>query len=174
MKNNIPAIYWMFRNAWTVMHFLVVAAVATVMVSWALADSHAIRIWDTLKSNVLYAQCRASNAIPWPWATDNNRDYCYNIENNKFRSGSGASPASTTRIRVVSNINARTAPRVGADVVKVIDKGSWINADCKVDNGDRVGSGPYGPSTRWNHIEGLGYISDAYVPTNTDSLPTCR
>ena len=186
MKNGIPAIYWTFRSAWTVMHFVLAAAAAAALVAWSLADSHAVRIWETSRTNVLYAQCRVSNAIPWPWATDEGGGSCYSGggngynsndyggSNNNSRQGSGTTPDSTTRIKVSANINVRVAPRVGAKVVKVIDKGSWVKADCKVENGDRVSNGPYGPSTRWDHIAGLGYISDAYVPTNTDGLPRCR
>ncbi|WP_206063138.1 hypothetical protein [Nocardioides sp. HDW12B] len=179
MKNGIPLIYWTFRTAWTLMHFVIVAAAAAALLTWALADNRAVRIWDTSKTNVLDVQQRVSNVIPWPWAMDEGGDN-YSGDGNNYsgggenRGGGGNDSGSTKRIRVSANINVRVAPSVDAKVVKVLDKGSWVKADCKVENGDRVSNGPYGPSRRWDHIVGLGYISDAYVPTNTDGLPRCR
>lgn len=173
MKNNIPVIYWTFRYAWTFMHFVIVAAAAAALLTWALADNHAVRIWETSKTNVLDVQYRVSNVIPWPWAVDDNgggssdSSYSENDESEYTESGE------TLTIRVESDINVRREPTPDSKSIQVIDAGSWVEADCKVEDGALVERGPYGPSSRWDHIQGLGYISDAYVPTVTDGLPSC-
>lgn len=162
MKNNIPVIYWTFRYVWTFMHFIIVAAAATALFIWARADDHALRIWETSKTNVLDVQYRVSNVIPWPWAVDDNGGGSGNVDSGE-----------TLSIQVESNIHVRHKPTPDSKSIQVLDAGSWVEADCKVENGALVEEGPRGPSSRWVHIQGLGYVSDAYVPTLTDGLPSC-
>lgn len=173
MKNNIPVIYWTFRYVWTFMHFIIVAAAATALFIWARADDHALRIWETSKTNVLDVQYRVSNVIPWPWAVDDNgggsSDSSYSDDDESGYTDSGE----TLSIQVETDIHIRRKPTPDSKSLQVLDAGSWVEADCKVEDGALVERGPYGPSSRWDHIQGLGYISDAYVPTNTNGLPSC-
>lgn len=172
MKNNVPVIYWTFRYVWTSMHFIIVAAATAALLTWALTDSHAVRIWETSKANVLDVQYRVSNVIPWPWAVDDggssgSSSYSDDDESGYIESGE------TLSIQVESDIHVRRRPTPDSKSIQVLDAGSWVEADCKVEDGALVERGPYGPSSRWNHIQGLGYISDAYVPTITSGLPSC-
>src|SRR4051794_25107967 len=70
MKNNSPGSYWTFRTAWTIVHVVVVAAAVGALLTWALNSHTPVRIFESSKSNVLDAQQRVSNAIPWPWAVN--------------------------------------------------------------------------------------------------------
>jgi len=175
MKNNIPVIYWTFRYVWTFMHFVIVAAAATALFMWARADDHALRIWETSKTNVLDVQYRVSNVIPWPWAVDDNDSGGSSDSSSSYNDdGSGnVDSGETLSIQVESNIHVRRKPTPDSKSIQVLDAGSWVEADCKVENGALVEKGPHGPSSRWDHIQGLGYVSDAYVPTVTDGLPSC-
>ena len=184
MKNNIPVIYWTFRYVWTFMHFIIVAAAATALFIWARADDHALRIWETSKTNVLDVQYQVSNVIPWPWAVGDNGGGSSDSSNSD---GGGSSDSSnsdddesgysesgeTVSIQVETDIHIRDKPTPDSKSLQVLEAGSWVEADCKVEDGALVERGPYGPSSRWDHIQGLGYISDAYVPTDTDGLPSC-
>jgi hypothetical protein len=67
MKDNIPLIYWTFRTAWTLLHFLIVAAATAFLLSWALTDNNAVHLFESAKYDVLELQQRVANAIPWPW-----------------------------------------------------------------------------------------------------------
>ncbi|MFV0459462.1 MAG: hypothetical protein ACK5MT_11930 [Actinomycetales bacterium] len=175
MKNNIPVIYWTFRYVWTSMHFIIAAAAATALFMWAQADDHALRIWETSKTNVLDVQHRVSNVIPWPWAMDDNDSGGSSEAPSSYNDGNSGNvdPGETLRIQVVSNIHVREEPTPDSKSIQVLDAGSWADADCKVENGALVEKGPYGPSSRWDHIQGLGYVSDAYVPIVTNGLPSC-
>ncbi|CUR58042.1 conserved exported hypothetical protein [metagenome] len=183
MKNNIPVIYWTFRTAWTLLHFIIVAAAAVALLAWAVTDNHAVRAFEPARDNVLDLQERVSNAIPWPWAVDDDGG----VDNSQPENSPGrnAQSRSTTTIQVIGNVNVRSAPRVNAKVVKVLDDGSRVESDCMV-KGAVVDPGPYqtklrqyrgvdnAPTSRWDHVPGLGFVSDAYVLTVTDGLPRCR
>ena len=175
MKNNIPVIYWAIRYVWTFMHFIVVAAAATALFIWARADDHALRIWETSKTNVLDVQSRLSNVIPWPWAVDDNDSGGSADSSSSYNDDDSGNVDSggTLSIQVESNIHVRQEPTPDSKSIQVLDAGSWVEADCKVENGALVEDGPRGPSSRWDHIQGLGYVSDAYVTTVTDGLPSC-
>lgn len=173
MKNGIPAIYLTFRMVWTFAHLLIVATAAAALLTWALTDSHAARTFEPGKDNVLELQQRVSNIIPWPWATDGDRRGDSNGRGDNSKSGSYGQQGSTITIEVDVNVNVRAAPRPNAKVLKVLEAGSSVEADCRTE-GALVESGPRGSTSRWDHIVGLGYISDAYVRTVTNGLPSCR
>jgi len=67
VKNNIPVVYWTFRSAWTVLHFLIVLTAAAVLFWWALKDGNGERLFETAKNDLLDLQHRVASAIPWPW-----------------------------------------------------------------------------------------------------------
>lgn len=67
MKHNIPVVYWTFRSAWTVLHFLIVLTAAAVLLWWALKDGNGERVVETAKNDLLDLQHRVASAIPWPW-----------------------------------------------------------------------------------------------------------
>jgi hypothetical protein len=182
MKSSIPLIYWTYRMAWTGLHFIIVAAMAAALLSWALADSHAVRIWETSKTNVLEAQKRVSNAIPWPWATDDNGDGSPGASPNSDDDQYGQSRG---QFQVIGKVTVRRAPNGKSKKVGTLSDGTWITVDC-ITQGSRVDPGPYKTSLRaysgqdfgatslWVHISGSGYVSDAYVSTNNGSgLPQC-
>jgi hypothetical protein len=182
MKNNIPVIYWTFRYVWTFMHFIIVAAAATALFIWARADDHALRIWETSKTNVLDVQYRVSNVIPWPWAVDDNDSGGSSDSSSYNDQESGESGG---EFQVIGNVNVRRAPDAKSKQVDTLSDGTWITVDC-VTEGSLVDPGPYqttlseysgqdyGATSLWVHIPGSGYMSDAYVATNNGSgLPQC-
>jgi hypothetical protein len=67
MKDNIPLNYWTFRTAWSLLHFVIVAAAMTMLLYWSFTDSNALRIFASAKHGVLELQQSVANAIPWPW-----------------------------------------------------------------------------------------------------------
>ncbi|CCQ45058.1 hypothetical protein ARTSIC4J27_991 [Pseudarthrobacter siccitolerans] len=67
MKDNVPLIYWTFRTAWTVLHFLLVAVATAVLIWWALSDNNAERIIESAIHDVLDLQQRVASAVRWPW-----------------------------------------------------------------------------------------------------------
>lgn len=172
MKNGIPSIYWTFRMVWTFAHFLIVAAAAAVLLTWALTNHNAERAFEPAKDNVLELQQRVSNIIPWPWATDGDSGGSSSESEDNSQSDNYGQQGSTMTIEVDTNVNVRKAPNPDAKVVKVLQAGSSVEADCRTE-GAMVDSGPRGSTSRWDHIVGLGYISDAFVPTVTDPLPSC-
>lgn len=172
MKKNIPVVYWTFRSAWTIMHFIVVMAAAWGLFMWAAEDGRAARIWESSKDNLLEVQQRVSNAIPWPWAASSSGVRSPNSdEDEDEQSDSKASP--TLRIKAASDLNIRRRPDPKSKVVGVIGAGKWVKSDCKVEDGVLVKRGRKAPTSRWVHIPSRGYVSDAHVSTNTDGLRDC-
>ncbi|EIV94660.1 hypothetical protein [Frankia sp. QA3] len=68
MKDGIPLIYWTFRSAWTVLHFLVVLAAATVLLWWGIKDGNGERLLGAALHHLLEVQRTVARAIPWPWS----------------------------------------------------------------------------------------------------------
>lgn len=185
MKDNVPQIFWTFRTAWTLLHVLIVVAATAVLLWWALADRHAVRIFDPAKDHVLNVQHRVSNAIPWPWkagSQDDDGDHSQSIPSPQ--EGVNAPPR---EYRVLGDVRVRVAPRITSRVVRTLADGTRIRIDCTI-RGSAVDPGPYRTrvsayrgvdnpgTTLWNHIPGLGYVSDAYVGTGSDSavVPRCK
>lgn len=173
MKNNIPVIYWFFRTVWTLIHFIIVAMATAALLTWALTDNHALRIWETSKTNVLEVQQRVSNAIPWPWAIGDEKDGGSSEPNSEDGTSEIADTVETLRVQVERDLHVRREPTKHSDSLDILSGGSWAEADCKVEDGALVEKGPKAPSTRWVYVQELGYISDAYVLTDTDGLPNC-
>lgn len=184
MKNKIPMIYWTFRYVWTFMHFIIVAAAATALFVWARADDHALRIWETSKTNVLDVQYRVSKLIPWPWAVNDSSAGSVSRSSPSF-SGDHRSGDNGGKFQVIGSVNVRQGPNTKSKKVDTLSDGTWITVDC-VTHGSEVDPGPYqttlsefsgkdyGATSLWVHIPGTGYISDAYVTTkNGSGLPQC-
>lgn len=183
MKDGVPRIYWTFRAAWTLLHFLIVAAASAVLLIWALDNNNAQRIFESSAIRVLDVQERVSQLIPWPWATGKN----------DVESSSRSAPRSTTKseigkkYQVVGNVRVRVAPRINSKRVTTLGDGDWITIDCTA-RGSAVDPGPYqsklsewsgvnnSSTTLWDHIPGLGYVSDAYVATYSRGpvAPQCK
>lgn len=67
MKNGIPAIYWVYRWAWSVLHLAILAILAILLLVWAFTDNQgaeALSGWLRWISNLRYT---LSNLIPFPW-----------------------------------------------------------------------------------------------------------
>ncbi|MGV1004579.1 MAG: hypothetical protein ACOYEV_07395 [Candidatus Nanopelagicales bacterium] len=191
MKNNVPLIYWTFRMAWTVLHFVVVAAAAAALLIWAVTDDRAARAIEPATDSVLTLQQQVANAIPWPWSTgDDSGSYSSSGEEGSD-SGSASSDDGDTNgkvasYQVIGNVRVRKEPDVDSKRVKTLGDGDWIEIDCTT-NGSEVDPGPYkteisewsgvdnSSTTLWDHIPGLGYVSDAYVATGSSGpvAPEC-
>ncbi len=167
MKNNIPVIYWTFRTAWTLLHFIVVGVAMTALLTWAIADDRAIRAFEPAKDKVLDLQEQVSGIVPWPWTAGQSKG------KTSSRSGQSVKSSSAMDIQVDGNVNVRSAPRLKSKVVKVLEDGSWVESDCRIE-GSRVKGGPNGPTSWWVHIPDVGYASAAYVLTATNGLPKCK
>lgn len=191
MKDKVPLIYWTFRTAWTLLHFVVVAVAAAALLTWALADDHAVRAFEPARDNVLQLQERVSNVIPWPWAAggdggDGSQTTTPSQDDSQTTAPSqNDSNSQSGEYQVIGKVNVRAAPQLNAKVVKVLADGSRIRINC-ITEGPSVDPGPYKTSltayqgqdgvatSKWDHIPGLGYISDAYVSTSNGSgLPAC-
>ncbi len=196
MKNNVPLMYWSFRMAWTLLHFLIVAAATAALLIWALTDQHAVRAFEPARDNVLNLQQRVSRVIPWPWATDG--DHAVGSQTPQGQpavqvsspqtatpSQSNSNQAAGGEYQVIGDVNVRAAPLLDAKVVKTVADGSWVTIDC-ITQGPSVDPGPYKtklpqyqgqdykPTSKWDHVPGLGYVSDAYVSTSDGGgLPAC-
>lgn len=160
MKDDVPVLYWTFRTVWTLIHFALVAATAAFLLTWAVTDNQAVRTWDSAKTSVLGLQHRISNLIPWPWGTDENKS-----EN--------TASVRTWTIQLEGDVNVRIEPNSDSNVVDVVKSGSQVEVNCKVEYGEMVSNGPFAPTSRWDHIYGVGYITDAWVSTVTIDLPDC-
>lgn len=160
MKDDMPVIYWTFRTVWTLIHFALVAAAVAFLLTWAFTDNQAIRTSESAKISVLGLQHRVSNLIPWPWAMDEQKS-------------ESTALVRTLTIQLEGDVNVRTEPNSDSMVVDVVKSGSQVEVNCKVEYGELVSAGPYGPTSRWDHIYGVGYISDAWVSTITTDLPIC-
>ena len=192
MKDKVPLIYWTFRTAWTLVHFVVVAVAAAALLTWALADDHAVRAFAPARDNVLKVQERVSNVIPWPWATggdggNNSQPTTPSQGDSQPTTPPQNDPSSQSgdQFQVIGSVNVRAAPQLNAKVVKVLADASWIRINC-ISEGPSVDPGPYktslttyqgqdaGATSKWDHVPGLGYISDAYVSTSDGGgLPAC-
>lgn len=192
MKDSIPVIYWTFRTAWTLLHFVIVAVAAAALLNWALADDHAVRAFEPARDNVLKLQDRVSNVIPWPWAAggdggDDSQTTTPSQGDSQTTAPSqnDSSSHSGDEYQVIGNVNVRAAPQLNAKVVKALADGSWIRINC-ITEGPSVDPGPYktsltayqgqdtGATSKWDQVPGLGYISDAYVSTSDGGgLPAC-
>ena len=181
MKNGIPAIYWTFRMVWTFAHFLIVAAAAAALLTWALTNNNAARTFEPARDNVLELQQRVSNIIPWPWAADG--DGGGDSDSSSYSEDDSSSESN--EFQVIGNVNVRREPNDKSKKVDGYADGTWISVDC-ITEGSLVDPGPYqtdlseysgrdlGATSKWVHIPGLGYVSDAYVATNNGSgLPQC-
>lgn len=169
MKDDVPVIYWTFRLAWTVVHFVVVAVVAAFILTWALEDDRVVRAFEPAQEGLLQAQERVSNVIPWPWAADGGGGSDAGIPDSEDEA---ISESTNLVIVAITNLNVRVAPRRGARVVTVLKAGRRVVADCYA-----IGSlveGPNESSRRWDHLPRLGgYVADPYVSTITSDLPRC-
>lgn len=67
MKTGIPQVYKTFRSVWTVLHVLIVAGAAALLLSWSVADNNAGRIFESGKDNLMSLQSRVASAVRWPW-----------------------------------------------------------------------------------------------------------
>lgn len=68
MRGNIPAIYWTFRSAWTVLHFVLVFAATALLVSWALTNGNGERLFRSATDHVQEFHHAVANSVPWPWS----------------------------------------------------------------------------------------------------------
>jgi hypothetical protein len=68
VKDGIPLIYWTFRTAWTVLHFLVVLTAVAVLLGWAIKNGNGERVLGGATRDLLDVQRTVARAIPWPWA----------------------------------------------------------------------------------------------------------
>ena len=184
MKNNIPGTYRTFRGAWTILHFIVVAAAVAALVTWALENNNAVRIFQSSGTEVLEVQQRVSNVIPWPWGVDD--DGGGSSSGSTSESDDGSYSETAAEYQVIGNLNVRSGPGVEWEVVTTLSDGEWITIDCTT-TGTTVDPEPYqtqvsdwagvdnGPTSLWDHIPGLGYVSDAYVATGSNGAvaPEC-
>jgi hypothetical protein len=182
MKTTIPGAYRSFRSAWTVLHFVVIAAAVAWLLRWALENDNAVRMFESSTADVLQVQQQVSNVIPWPWGVDGGDDG----SGSSSGPDGGSVPQFSEDYQVIGNVNVRSGPDVASEVVTTLSDGAWITVDCTA-TGSEVDPGPFetqvpgwsgvdsGPTTLWNHVAGLGYVSDAYVTTNggTADAPAC-
>ena len=73
----------------------------------------------------------------------------------------------------VSFVNVRQAATTSSSVLRTIPAGAAVGLNC-YSSGQAV-AGPYGSSSIWYSIDGGGYVSDAYLETNSNSAvtPSC-
>lgn len=181
MKTTIPGAYRTFRSAWTVLHFVVVAAAVAWLLRWALENDNAVRIFESSTTDVLEVQQQVSNVIPWPWGVGGGDGSA-----SLAAPDDGSVPEFSEEYQVIGNVNVRLGPDVASEIVTTLSDGAWITIDCTA-TGSVVDPEPFvtqvsgwagvdsGPTSLWNHIPGLGYVSDAYVTTNggTADAPVC-
>ena len=178
MTNNVPGTYRTFRTAWTILHFVVVAAVVAASLRWALENDNAVRIFESSKTDVLVVQQEVSNVIPWPWGVGGDDS------GSSSDSDDGSYTETSEQYQIIGNVNVRSAPDAESEKITTLSDGTWITIDCTA-TGTEVDPGPYatqlpgwsgldtGPTSVWDHIPGLGYVSDAYVTTNGVVAPEC-
>lgn len=68
MRGNVPAIYWTFRTAWTVLHFVLVLAATALLLSWALRNGNGEHLFHSATDRVQEFHDKVANSIPWPWS----------------------------------------------------------------------------------------------------------
>jgi len=181
MKNNVPLMYWSFRMAWTLLHFLIVAAATAALLIWALTDQHAVRAFEPARDNVLNLQQRVSRVIPWPWATDG--DHAVGSQTPQGQpavqvsspqtatpSQSNSNQAAGGEYQVIGDVNVRAAPLLDAKVVKTVADGSWVTIDC-ITQGPSVDPGPY--KTKLPQYQGQDYkpTSNGTMSLVLDTFP---
>jgi hypothetical protein len=67
MKDGIPTIYWVFRWVWSILHLLILAALATSFFLWAFTDhqgADAFAAWLSWINNLRYV---LSHLLAYPW-----------------------------------------------------------------------------------------------------------
>ncbi|WP_152476731.1 hypothetical protein [Nocardiopsis salina] len=67
MEDGLPLMHRRLRNAWTVVHVVLVLAGALALVVWGATDSNAERLWAQFWGSLLELQYRVSSLISWPW-----------------------------------------------------------------------------------------------------------
>lgn len=78
--------------------------------------------------------------------------------------------AQVTSANNTQYLNIRSSPSTSATIVGRIDKGRFVALDCY-----RLGTsvkGPYGTSSIWYRITGVGWVSDSFLETNSNSAVT--
>jgi len=67
MLNGIPAVYTLLRAAWSGLHVVLLAALFTTGIIWAIHDGQGLRLlnhwWQTTRG----VQASIYNFIPFPW-----------------------------------------------------------------------------------------------------------
>lgn len=91
----------------------------------------------------------------------------------------GAPTASADRTVTVNtgagNINVRSGPSTGSQLLSTIPNGTRVAISCHV-RGEVYRGGPYGrPTDIWNQLAGGGYVTDGMLETGSNDpvVPTC-
>ncbi|MFF7726568.1 SH3 domain-containing protein [Streptomyces sp. NPDC008001] len=69
-------------------------------------------------------------------------------------------------------VNVRSGPNTGSQIVRVLPEDSRIAIRCQT-RGETI-TGPYGTTDIWDSIAPGQYVSDAYVKTGSDGYVTIR
>lgn len=65
--DGVPAVYRRFRDAWTLVHVLLVLAGTAALVWWGLSDGNAERLWYRSWGALFEFQQAAAGIVSWPW-----------------------------------------------------------------------------------------------------------
>src|SRR5687767_8768909 len=115
MKNNVPATYQTFRMAWTILHFVVVAAAVAAILRWALENDNAVRIFESSKTDVLEVQQEVSNVIPWPWGVGGGGS-----SGSSSDSDDGSYSETGEQYQIIGNVNVRSAPDAESEKITTL------------------------------------------------------
>jgi hypothetical protein len=74
VKDGIPPVYWTFRSAWSILHFLIVIVFSVVVVGWVIREDTAERMFLGTRDYLLVTQDRVASSVPWPWGVDGDGD----------------------------------------------------------------------------------------------------